>query len=103
MDERIHRLLQNLGKSLAQALSDSPDVHHAMRRLRKEGYSIEVFADCHDPESGEKTRLKLATSSGAPEDSQPEFRLSTSDVSFLKSVGIDPTRRVRRRKKSQPF
>ncbi|NJL26666.1 MAG: hypothetical protein HC897_01730 [Thermoanaerobaculia bacterium] len=34
-------------------------------------------------------------------DREPEFRLSRSDVSFLKSVGIDPTRRARRPKGSR--
>jgi hypothetical protein len=30
---------------------------------------------------------------------RPDFRLSTGDVSFLKSIGIDPTRNARRRRK----
>ena len=38
-----------------------------------------------------------ATSSGGV----PPFRVNADDVSFLKSIGIDPTRTVRRRRKSR--
>ena len=32
------------------------------------------------------------------EEVRPSFRINSGDLSFLKAIGIDPTRRVRRRR-----
>lgn len=61
MEDRIQRLLQDVGENHVQAPS---------RR---------VLAEAREP----------------------KFLLSRSDVCFLKSVGIDPTRRARRRKSAR--
>ena len=66
-----------------------------MDRIREEGWSIYLVIDRNeDDETPEGFEL---TTEQDP-DERPVFRIDSRDLAFLKSVGIDPTRRVRRRR-----
>ena len=73
----------------------SPDT---LRKIRDEGYSLYLLVDCkRDP--GEIEPFTFAT---APRltSGEPVFQIDVRDLSFLRSIGIDPTRRLRRRRVS---
>lgn len=107
LDEKIRQMLRDLGKALSSAIAESSDVNQALRRIHEEGYSLFIFLDRKDrddrgepagadeAEDGEAALTRTSRPRG-----EPVFLINGGDLSFLRSIGIDPTRRVRRRKSS---
>lgn len=105
LEEKIRQMLRDLGKALSSAIAESSDVNQALRRIHEEGYSLFIFldrkdrdepADGADPsaaDSGETALTRTTRPRG-----EPVFLINGGDLSFLRSIGIDPTRRVRRRR-----
>ena len=91
-NDRLQAMLSEFRRALYDAISDSTDVHRTWRQLRDEGYSLFLLVDCKRQESQEPLeRGKL------PLPQEPVFQINGTDLGFLKSIGIDPTRRARRR------
>lgn len=66
-----------------------------MDQIRDEGWSVYLVIDRKlEDETPEGIEL-TGDRSGSVE---PTFKINSTDLSFLKSVGIDPTRKVRRRR-----
>jgi hypothetical protein len=100
-------MLEQLSRSLFEAISDSEDVHEHLQRLRQEGYSLNLLLDCQpdDPEQEEEapaaqSRQALPPPRALQPASPPTFRINGTDLAFLRSVGIDPTRRCRTRRRA---
>lgn len=92
-NDRLHAMLSEFRRALYDAIADSSDVHRTWRQLRDEGYSLFLLVDCkrqEDQEPVERGKLPLPPQ-------EPVFQINGSDLGFLRSIGIDPTRRVRRR------
>lgn len=87
--------MQDLRGAITEALTDSSDVTRSMDQIRDEGWSVYLVIDRkREDETPEGIEL-----TGEDSDHyEPTFRINRTDLSFLKSVGIDPTRRVRRRR-----
>lgn len=66
-----------------------------MDQIRDEGWSVYLVID-RKREDETPEGIELTGNGSNQED--PTFRINSNDLSFLKSVGIDPTRRVRRRR-----
>jgi hypothetical protein len=99
-------MLRDFRRALSEAIAESSDVHQALRRLQEEGYGLIILLDRHGgPSSGAaeppaNERALPPAIRGGQDDLPPDpptFRINGSDLSFLKSIGIDPTRRVRGR------
>ena len=88
-------MLQDLRGAITEALADSTDVNRSMDQIRDEGWSVYLVIDRkREDETPEGIEL-----TGVDADhGDPTFKINSTDLSFLKSVGIDPTRRVRRRR-----
>ncbi|HVT18891.1 MAG TPA: hypothetical protein VHQ90_22235 [Thermoanaerobaculia bacterium] len=88
-------MLRDLRRALSEAISESSEVSRTLRKIREEGYSLYLLVDCkreaNDPE-------QLPLSAGKLPAGDPVFQIDGRDLSFLKSIGIDPTRRLRRRR-----
>lgn len=101
-------MLRDLGRALSDAMAESSDVNQALQRIHEEGYSLFIFlerkGDASDgsgsPAPSERWRNEEP--SAGPGRSlppgEPVFRIHGGDLSFLRSIGIDPTRRIRRRR-----
>ena len=66
-----------------------------MDRIRDEGWSVYLVVDRKN-EDETPEGFELTTEPGLQE--EPSFRIDSQDLSFLKSLGIDPTRHIRRRR-----
>jgi hypothetical protein len=96
-------MLRDLRRALSEAISESSEVSRTLRRIREEGYSLYLLVDCKrereiqddDPIPVAPTRTARASRSSGME---PTFQINGSDLSFLRSIGIDPTRQLRRRR-----
>ena len=104
MDETLQRKLRDLGRAVFEAISESPDVSEAMDLIRAEGYSLSMQVNCKRGAdkggAGERPLSLLPSRLGESSNRalDPAFRIHGDDLSFLRSIGIDPTRRARRRR-----
>jgi hypothetical protein len=105
-------MLKDLRRALSDAISESSEVSRSLRKIREEGYSLYLLVDCkRESSEGEplalspagrmssrSTSSSAASSSSSASGADPCFQINGRDLSFLKSIGIDPTRRLRRRR-----
>lgn len=108
MDDKIKQLLRELGTSINESISASEDVNAHIQKIRDEGYDLYVVLDAtislnrqgEDPQPIEQRLIEQ----GAVEptqamvvksDKEVQFRIDINDLSLLRSLGIDPTRKVR--------
>jgi hypothetical protein len=101
MEAKRRTLLADIERALLDALADSPDVHRALWRLQREGWTLHVSIDCaRDAGAARSVPAPRATARRDPEanERQPPFRIDADDLRFLRALGIDPTRRARRRR-----
>jgi hypothetical protein len=97
MDEQLRQLLADLSRSLYEALAESPEVGRKLDQIRQEGYSVYLLLDGNRRDDAMPSNT-LAPVTG---DREPEFRIDVRDLRFLRSIGIDPTRRLKRRRASR--
>ncbi len=90
-------MLRDLRRALSDAISESTEVSRSLRKIREEGYSLYLLVDCKRDSSGEES-LALSAPRATSSPADPAFQINGRDLSFLKSIGIDPTRRLRRRR-----
>jgi hypothetical protein len=106
-------MLRDLRRALSEAISESSEVSRTLRRIREEGYALYLLVDCKrerddrfdlDPDDDalpfatSRTARTVSRASGRTTSSEPAFQINGKDLSFLRSIGIDPTRRLRRRR-----
>lgn len=94
VDDQLRNLLAELSRSLYEALAESPEVGRKLDKIRQEGYSVYLLVD-----GNRRGESKALTPPALPaRDREPEFRIDLQDLQFLRSIGIDPTRRLKRRR-----
>jgi hypothetical protein len=106
VDDRIKQLLQDLGTAINESISGSEDVNRHIQKIRDEGYDLYVVLDAtiglnkqDDSEDG------AAVVAAAPSEPPREvtFRINVNDLNLLRSLGIDPTRKVRSARRVEPL
>jgi hypothetical protein len=96
MNEKMQRKLRELGRAVFDAISESAEVSEALDLIRAEGYSLSMQLNCKKEPAEES--VAPAPAVPALPARPPEFRIDGQDLTFLRSIGIDPTRRMRRRR-----
>ena len=103
LDERTRSLLRELGAALNQAISSSEKVHEILARVKSEGYDPYLVLDATVAldKRGRKTNAALPSirrgslHTQRQETENAVFQINVKDLTFLRSVGIDPTRPIR--------
>ena len=98
LDDKLHTMLRDLRRALSEAISESSEINRTLRKIREEGYSLYLLVDCK--REVEDAEARLPTGPRWPTSGEPAFQIDGRDLNFLKSIGIDPTRRLRRRRVS---
>lgn len=88
-DARKRSLLRELERALLDAIAESPEVHRRLWKLQREGYTLSLSLDCARADD---------SAAPAPREPEPGFRIDAEDLRFLRSIGIDPTRKRRSRR-----
>lgn len=88
-------MLRDLRRALSEAISESTEVSRTLRKIREEGYSLYLLVDCKRDANEDDLPVPTPRTGG-----EPMFQIDGRDLSFLRSIGIDPTRRQRRRRVS---
>lgn len=112
MDDKIKQLLRELGTAINESISGSDDVNRHMQKIRDEGYDLYVVLDAtiglnrqdadEEPQpQPEPTAALVARSASSGKEAQ--FRINVNDLGLLRSLGIDPTRKVRSARRVEPL
>ncbi|MBZ0113600.1 MAG: hypothetical protein K8J08_14140 [Thermoanaerobaculia bacterium] len=96
MDDRTQRRLSELREALFEAISSSEAVHEVWTALQEEGYSLYLLLESSELRTAEVRSADPERIGEAAR--EPVFQINGEDLSFLRSVGIDPTRRPPRGK-----
>lgn len=103
MEAKKRTLMREVERALLDALAESSEVHRTLWRLQREGFTLQLFLDCQREEDPERTARRPAVRAGrrsAAAAGEPTFRIDADDLRFLRSLGIDPTRKRRARRSS---
>lgn len=103
MNDRIKQLLQDLGTAINESISGSEDVNQHIQRIRDEGYDLYVVLDAtiglnKQTEDGEEADAEVVETVR-----EVQFRINVNDLAMLRSLGIDPTRKVRGARRVEPL
>lgn len=104
MDDKIKQLLRELGTAINESISGSEDVNRQIQRIRDEGYNLYVVLDAtiglnrEDGEAVDEPAMITVKS-----DREVQFRININDLALLRSLGIDPTRKVRAARRVEPI
>ena len=103
VDDRIKQLLRDLGTAINESISGSDDVNKQIQKIREEGYNLYVVLDAtiglNRQEEGEVPAEVVAVKSSK----DVQFRININDLALLRSLGIDPTRKVRTTRRIEPI
>jgi hypothetical protein len=104
VDDKIKQLLQDLGTAINESISGSEDVNRHIQAIRDEGYDLYVVLDATIGLNKQGAEEEAATT-GEPTEPPKEvqFRINVNDLSLLRSLGIDPTRKVRSARRVEPL
>jgi hypothetical protein len=105
VDDKIKQLLQELGTAINESISGSEDVNRHIQRIRDEGYDLYVVLDAtiglnkQDPDAlGDGEEVAVAKPAR-----EVQFRINVNDLAMLRSLGIDPTRKVKGARRVEPL
>ena len=116
LDDKVRSYLRDLGAALNEAVSSSEKVHEILAKVKAEGYGVYLVLDATVAlekrgrrssavlPSIRRGALQAARGGEDGEGSTVEravFQINVKDLSFLRSVGIDPTRPIRSRRRPQ--
>jgi hypothetical protein len=103
--DHLREMLKELGQAINESISGSGRVHDSIQKIRDEGYNLYMVLDAKVGVNKREARSTRGSRRALPEPEEmtrsaerAAFRINLKDLRFLKSLGIDPTRKVRVRK-----
>jgi hypothetical protein len=103
--DHLREMLKELGQAINESISGSGRVHDSIQKIRDEGYNLYMVLDAKvgvnkREAKARGTRRASSEPAGVERSSgdRAAFRINLKDLRFLKSLGIDPTRKVRARR-----
>jgi hypothetical protein len=102
LDDHLREMLKELGQAINESISGSERVHDSIQRIRDAGCNLYIVLDARvgvnrREAKGTRQKLPQVSDEGAPPAQSATFRINVRDVRLLRALGIDPTRKVRRR------
>jgi hypothetical protein len=112
LNDDLRDMLKELGQAINESISGSDRVHDSIQKIRDEGYNLYMVLDAKvgvgrrearargaRPSRGTRRRATVepVVERVATGDARAAFLINVKDVRILKSLGIDPTRKVRLR------
>ena len=85
MDQKLERLMQQLGEAINDSISDSEQIAEVITRIKAGGYDIFVVLEATVGFNKQEVESPAAEGGGT---GVPEFHISPQDASFLKSLRI---------------
>jgi hypothetical protein len=85
VDQKLERLMKQLGDAINDSISDSEQIAEVISRIKTGGYDIFIVLEATVGFNKREAEPPLTSSSRQGE---PELRISAQDASFLKSLRI---------------
>ncbi len=88
VDQRLQKLIQELGEAINESLADSEQIADVIAKIKSDGYDVFLVLEAtigfnrHDEEESEDEQPV------SEREHDPEFKISPSDMKFLKSLRI---------------
>ena len=103
LNDHLREMLKELGQAINESISGSGRVHDSIQRIRDEGYNLYMVLDAkvgvnRRERNSSRARAGAHRREAPVSEERAAFRINVKDLRFLKSVGIDPTRKVRNRR-----
>lgn len=105
VNDKLKQLLRELGSAINESISSSDDVNRQIQKIRDEGYDLYVVLDATiglNKQDGEEAPTP-APAALVISDKDVQFRINVNDLSLLRALGIDPTRKVRSSRRAEPL
>ncbi len=103
MNDRIKQLLRELGTAINESISSSEEVNQHIQRIRAEGYDLYVVLDATIGLNKQGEEAEPAEVVAAVPEKEIQFRINVNDLALLRSIGIDPTRKVKTARRVEPL
>jgi hypothetical protein len=89
-EDKLRRLVQNLEKSIEQAIASSPQVEECLGRIRDEGFELSLVlqATLAFAPRGELDQDRVEEVAGVPNEVSTSLEMSSLDKKFLRSLKI---------------
>src|SRR3989304_2925684 len=89
-EDKLRRLVQNLEKSIEQAIASSPQVEECLGRIREEGYELSLVlqATLAFAPRGELNHEQVEEVAGISRSALASFSMSSLDREILRSLTI---------------
>lgn len=87
MDQRLQKLMQELGEAINETLSDSEQIAEVIAKIKTGGYDVFLVLEAtigFNRRDEESESLSIISEDGT----QPELKVNPQDVKFLKSLRI---------------
>jgi len=106
LNDDLREMLKELGQAINESISGSDRVHDSIQKIRDEGYNLYMVLDAkvgvnrkesRSRENRAARRRPSVVEEVATGEARAAFLINVKDVRILKSLGIDPTRKVRLR------
>jgi hypothetical protein len=109
LNDDLREMLKELGQAINESISGSDRVHDSIQKIREEGYNLYMVLDAKVGVNRQESRASGSRASRrraavepvvervATGDARAAFLINVKDLRILKSLGIDPTRKVRLR------
>jgi hypothetical protein len=88
VDQRLKQLMKELGEAINASLSDSEQIAEVVARIKDGGYDIFLVLEATIGVSKQGERSTENTSLVSTLSTNPELKISDSDLKFLKSLRI---------------
>ncbi|HEX9287693.1 MAG TPA: hypothetical protein VF999_10560 [Thermoanaerobaculia bacterium] len=104
LNDHLRQMLKELGQAINESISGSGRVHESIQRIRDEGYNLYMVLDAkvgvnrREGRGGSRSRSSSRGEKEPATEERAAFRINVKDLRFLRSLGIDPTRKVRNRR-----
>lgn len=85
MDQKLEKLLKQLGEAINDSISDSEEIAGVISRIKADGYDIFIVLEATVGFNKREDGTPLASPSRQGE---PELSISVQDATFLKSLKI---------------
>ena len=85
MDQKLERLMKQLGEAINDSISDSEQIAEVISRTKTSGYDIFIVLEAT---VGFNKREAESPVASPARQGEPELRISAQDASFLKSLRI---------------
>lgn len=92
LDDRLRKLIEDLGVAINDALSEAPDVRHAIESVRAAGYDVFLVLEATIGVRQRGAEGEEAPAAGredeAPGSGEVRLRVNDQDMKFLRSLKI---------------